>query len=199
MTEENVTTPEPKAAPAKQTRPRKSPAKKSSPKAAKPPLTADGTPTAAVATAAEGQRRRTATVNLPFVTAEFRMPAMHMPSAVAMPGGVHLPTSIPRPSLPTGPLARLPRPHVPEASRRQVTDAARVVGSHLPEPSQLALFAGLGAGAVVGVLEWPVAAAVAAATVVARRDRERSEPARAGATDPPAETKQSTRTPSGTA
>jgi len=108
---------------------------------------------------------KTATVNLPFVTAEFRAP------------DVHLPKSLPRPSLESVPLVgRIPRPHVPEAAGRQLTGAAQVIGDHMPERSQLALFAGLGTVAVAGLIDWPVAAAVAAGTVVARRARRASPP-----------------------
>jgi hypothetical protein len=110
----------------------------------------------------EERHARTATVNLPFVTAEFRAPDVHMPHVL-------------HPSWASVPLiGRLPHPHVPGAAGRQVTDAARVVGSHLPDRDQLALFAGLGAVAAAGVIEWPVAAAVAGATVVAKRGQRSS-------------------------
>jgi hypothetical protein len=59
-------------------------------------------------------------VTLPFVTAEIRVPEVHL------------------------------------------TDAARVVGSHLPPRQQIAHDARLGAGAVVGLIGWPAAAAVTA-------------------------------------
>lgn len=39
----------------------------------------------------------------------------------------------------------------------------------LPPPERMAYFAGLGALAVFGVIEWPVAAAIGAGTILARR------------------------------
>ena len=66
-------------------------------------------------------------------------------------------------------VGRLPKPHVPEAATQQLAGAAHVIGPQLPERRQLAFFAGLGAGAAAGLLEWPVAAAVALGTVVARK------------------------------
>jgi hypothetical protein len=111
------------------------------------------------------KRPRTATVNLPFVTAEFRAPDVHMPSV-----------GLPHPSLAAIPVVRrVPTPHVPEAAGRQVTDAARVVRSYLPERGPLALFAGLGAAAATGIINWPVAGAVAAGTLVAQRSRRSAE------------------------
>ncbi|WUH89482.1 hypothetical protein OG900_04480 [Streptomyces sp. NBC_00433] len=41
----------------------------------------------------------------------------------------------------------------------------------LPSPERLAFYGGLGALALVGAVEWPVAAAIGAATVVARRGK----------------------------
>jgi len=103
-------------------------------------------------------KRRTATVNLPFMTAEFRVPEVHAPE-------MHLP----HPGMPSVhvPSVHLARPHVPHASGQDVTNAARVVRSYLPPRDQLALYAGLGAGAVAGLIDWPVAAAVSAGPVVA--------------------------------
>jgi hypothetical protein len=72
-------------------------------------------------------------VTLPFVTAEIRVPEVH-----------------------------LPRPNVPHLPGPDLTDAARAVGSHLPPRQQIAHDARLGAGAVVGLIMWPAAAAVAA-------------------------------------
>jgi len=85
------------------------------------------------------------------------LPSAQVPS-------VHVP-SVHQPSV------HVPRPPVPHASGQDVTTAARVVGSYLPPREQLVLYAGMGAGAVAGVIEWPVAAAVAAGTFVAKRAR----------------------------
>jgi len=84
-------------------------------------------------TSGAAKRKRTATVTLPFVTAEFRVPEVH-----------------------------LPRPNVPHLPRPDLTDAAKVVGSHLPPRQQVAHDARLGAGAVVGLIGWPAAASLAA-------------------------------------
>lgn len=98
---------------------------------------------------------RTATVNLPFVTAQFRAPQLHAPS---------LP--VPRPPVPSVHLPSLPVP-----GRRELSDATRVAGSWMPPRDQMALYTGLGVGAVVGLIDWPVAFAVAAGTAVAKRAR----------------------------
>lgn len=98
---------------------------------------------------AEGPRR-TATVRLPFVTAEFKAPELHVPRPPAPPSG------------------------------KEVADAGRVAVSYLPPPERLAYYGGLGALAVLGVIEWPVAAAIGAGTVIAQRtlrERDRSRPA----------------------
>ena len=131
----------------------------------------------------EGKQARTATVNLPFVTAQFRAPDVHLPN-------------VPHPSLASVPLVgRLPLPRVPEAAGRQMADAARVVGSVLPEREQVAFFAGLGAVAAFGVIDWPVAGAVAAGTVIAKRAR-RSEAQSASRSEPARSYMPSTSTPS---
>ncbi|RAY11305.1 hypothetical protein DPM19_31020 [Actinomadura craniellae] len=59
-------------------------------------------------------------------------------------------------------------------------DAGRSAASHLPAPGRIAFYGGLGAAAVAGVLDWPVAAAIGIGTVVARRARgsERRKPQR---------------------
>jgi len=118
-------------------------------------------------TSGAAKRVRTATVTLPFVTAEFRVPDVHVPS-------VHVPhLTLPSAHVPSVhlPSVHMPRPPVPHASGQDVTTAARVVGSYLPPREQLVLYAGMGAGAVAGLIEWPVAAAVAAGTYVAKRAR----------------------------
>jgi hypothetical protein len=144
---------------------------------------------------AESGQGRTATVTLPFVSRQVRVPRVR-PSHLPTP---HLPTPhLPTPHLPTPrlsalptprlPARRLPTPHLPalpRMGRREVSDAARGVASLLPPRRELVYYTGLGALAVGGVLEWPVAVAVAAGTAVARksaraerRDERRAEPAR---------------------
>jgi hypothetical protein len=82
---------------------------------------------------------RTATVNLPFVTATF-----HKPETL-----------------------HLPQIRVPD--RQQVLSAAQAVQSYLPSPEQAAYFGGLAALAAFEVLEWPVALAIGAGTALMGR------------------------------
>ncbi|WP_198653722.1 hypothetical protein [Actinocorallia populi] len=55
--------------------------------------------------------------------------------------------------------------------------AGRTVSGHVPSKERLGYYAGLGALAAVGVIEWPVAAAIGVGMAVARRtgSRERAE------------------------
>ena len=76
---------------------------------------------------------RTATLNLPFVTAQFRAPDLHVPS------------------------------------RQEVGDAARGAWSMLPSGSSMLFYGGLAATAVVGAIEWPVAAAIGVGSALASR------------------------------
>ncbi|HEY6595399.1 MAG TPA: hypothetical protein VI011_15075 [Asanoa sp.] len=113
-------------------------------------------------------RARTTTVELPFVTAQFRLPRIQTPRTL-------------RPPIRTS-WIRAPRwsaPRVP--SRLEVRAAARGASSFLPPPRRLAYYAGLGALAVLEVIEWPVAAAIGVGTAVAVRTR-RDEPASAART-----------------
>jgi hypothetical protein len=94
--------------------------------------------------------RRDRTLNLPFVTATFHVPDVRLP----------------RPPMP-----RVPVPSVPRVGRAEATHAAKVAAGYLPAPERLAYYAGLGVLGVAGLIEWPVAAAIAAGTVVAQRGR----------------------------
>ena len=89
-------------------------------------------------TETQPQGARTATLNLPFVTAQFRAPDLHVPS------------------------------------RKELGDAARGARSMLPSRSSMLFYGGLAATAVVGAIEWPVAAAIGVGSALASR----------GATDP---------------
>ncbi|HKC26449.1 MAG TPA: hypothetical protein VKB75_00420 [Jatrophihabitans sp.] len=86
---------------------------------------------------------RTATLNLPFVTAQFRAPRLQRP---------HVPT-----------------PHI---RRQELGAAAQTARSFLPEPKQTLYYAGLAALAATELIEWPVAAAIAVGTAVAGRGGE---------------------------
>lgn len=97
------------------------------------------------------QAPRTATVHLPFVTAEFRAPDIHLPSLpVRMPG------------------------------RSDLTDAVSAIRSRLPSPKQTAYYAGLGLLGVLEIIEWPVAIAIGVGTAIARSSASQPGAARPG-------------------
>ncbi|MDQ0376110.1 hypothetical protein [Amycolatopsis thermophila] len=93
--------------------------------------------------ATNGSPARTATVNLPFLRAEFRAPDVRLP--------------------------RMPKPHLPD--RNEVTAALHTARSYLPPPRQLAYYGGLGLLAAVELIEWPVAVAIGVGTAVAGRGK----------------------------
>jgi hypothetical protein len=105
----------------------------------------------------EGEGRRTATLNLPFVTAQFRKPDLHLPD-------LHLPRLGGRPDV------------------GAVAGAAAAKARSL-SPAELAYYAGLGLLAVVEVIEWPVALVVGAGTALARSGRNGGGGRGAGDTD----------------
>jgi hypothetical protein len=96
---------------------------------------------------AEGrfEGKRSATVNLPFMTAQFRVPDIHMPEV---------------------------RP----PSREDLDSAGRKALSVLPPPKTLLFFGGLAATAVIGAIEWPVAAAIGIGSALASRGEVKPEP-----------------------
>lgn len=59
--------------------------------------------------------------------------------------------------------------HVPTPGMSYVGDAGRLVAGYLPPPERLAFYGGLGIAAVLGAIDWPVAAAIGIGTMVARR------------------------------
>ncbi|MGH4025459.1 MAG: hypothetical protein ACRDRV_12870 [Pseudonocardiaceae bacterium] len=101
--------------------------------------TVESTETAEVAERPEAPHRRTATVNLPFVTAEFRAPEIHLPA---------LPVRAP--------------------DRSDLSGAVSAIRARLPSPGQAAYYAGLGALGVLEIIEWPVALAIGVGTAVAQ-------------------------------
>lgn len=84
-------------------------------------------------TEARADAPRTATLDLPFVTAQFRAPDLHVPS------------------------------------RQELGSAARGARSMLPSRSSMLFYGGLAVTAVVGAIEWPVAAAIGVGTALASR------------------------------
>ncbi|MEV0195360.1 hypothetical protein [Nonomuraea sp. NPDC050691] len=101
--------------------------------------------TATAGTEAGSARRFT--LDLPMMTIEVRPPQVRMP--------------------------RIPLPHVPlpKISRQEVGHAADVARAMLPPPERVAYYGALGALAVMGVIEWPVAAAIGAGAIIAQRAR----------------------------
>jgi hypothetical protein len=59
--------------------------------------------------------------------------------------------------------------HVPMRGMSYVGDAGRVVAGYLPPPERLAFYGGLGLAAVIGAIDWPVAAAIGIGAMIARR------------------------------
>ncbi|GGO21815.1 hypothetical protein GCM10010116_43930 [Microbispora rosea subsp. aerata] len=85
-------------------------------------------------------------LNLPFLRIQLRAPEMHMPH-VGM-------------------------PHI---SGRDVGHAMDVARTFLPPPERIMYYGGLGALAALGILEWPVAAAIGAGTMIAQRAKSREQ------------------------
>ncbi|MEV7802786.1 hypothetical protein AB0O28_07545 [Microbispora sp. NPDC088329] len=85
-------------------------------------------------------------LNLPFLRLQLRAPEMHLPH-VGM-------------------------PHI---SGRDVGHAMDVARTFLPPPERIMYYGGLGALAALGILEWPVAAAIGAGTLLAQRARGREQ------------------------
>ncbi|MCW2861603.1 MAG: hypothetical protein JWP48_3311 [Actinoallomurus sp.] len=59
--------------------------------------------------------------------------------------------------------------HVPAPGMSYVGEAGRVVAGFLPPPERLVFYGGLGIAAVLGAIDWPVAAAIGLGTMIARR------------------------------
>jgi hypothetical protein len=85
------------------------------------------------------EEHRTATVPVPVITPHVTVHKVHVPTPRRLPSG------------------------------HEVVDAGKAVTSVLPPPDRLAYYAGLGALAVFGVMEWPVAAAIGVGVAVAKR------------------------------
>jgi hypothetical protein len=49
--------------------------------------------------------------------------------------------------------------------------ARQTLGGRLPPSDRLAFYGALAAGAVFGIIDWPVAAAIGLGTIIARRSR----------------------------
>jgi hypothetical protein len=55
-----------------------------------------------------------------------------------------------------------------------MSDAGHIVMGYMPPPDRMAFYGGLGLAAAVGMLDWPVAAAIGIGAIVARRASRRS-------------------------
>jgi hypothetical protein len=66
--------------------------------------------------------------------------------------------------------------HVSGPGVPNVGGAGRAVASHLPSAERVAFYGGLGAAAVFGVLEWPVAVAIGLGTAIAHHARGSAQP-----------------------
>ncbi|MBE3012928.1 hypothetical protein IL992_27630 [Microbispora sp. NEAU-D428] len=85
-------------------------------------------------------------LNLPFLRLQLRAPEMHLPHV-----------------------------EMPHISGRDVGHAMDVARTFLPPPERIMYYGGLGALAALGILEWPVAAAIGAGTLIAQRARAREQ------------------------
>jgi hypothetical protein len=64
---------------------------------------------------------------------------------------------------------RAPRLHVPQVRLDEAAHVVDTAHSLLPPPERVIYYGGLGALVAFGVIEWPVAAAIGAGTVIAQR------------------------------
>lgn len=122
--------------------------------------TTRGASTATATPAATEEAGRQFNVNLPFVRIQVRPPDL-----------------------------RLPHIELPHVSRQDVGQAVGIARTFLPPPERLAYYGGLGALAVFGLIDWPVAAAIGAGTMIAQRTRaqeQRWSPLRAPRREAPA-------------
>ncbi|MFC0864470.1 hypothetical protein ACFHYQ_19445 [Sphaerimonospora cavernae] len=106
------------------------------------PQTSRGASDATATPAAAEEPGRQFNLNLPFVRIQVRPPELHLP--------------------------HIGLPHV---SRHDVGQAVDIARTFLPPPERLAYYGGLGALAVLGLIDWPVAAAIGAGTLIAQRTR----------------------------
>ncbi|MEU8247826.1 hypothetical protein [Nonomuraea sp. NPDC048916] len=90
------------------------------------------------------------TLGLPMMTIQFRPPDVRLPH-VSPPA--------------------MPHVTMPHVSRQELGQAVDIARSFMPPPERLAYYGALGALAVFGVLEWPVAAAIGAGAIIAQRSR----------------------------
>ncbi|WP_188190336.1 hypothetical protein [Nonomuraea sp. SYSU D8015] len=103
----------------------------------------------------DGKLPKRLSLDLPMVSIEVRRPEVSLPNI------------------------RMPHIGMPHLSRQEVGHYMDVARTFMPPPERIAYYGALGALAVFGVVEWPVAAAIGAGTVIAQRAR-RQGPSAAG-------------------
>jgi len=113
------------------------------------------------------QAPRTARLNLPGMSAEFRRPDLPSPRDVARAA-----SAAPRQVARAASAAPRGVARAAGAAPRGVARAAGAATTVLPPRDQLLYYGGLGVAAVAGVIEWPVAVAVGAGLAIARRSRQ---------------------------
>ncbi len=69
------------------------------------------------------------------------------------------------------PEMKMPHVEMPGINRAELGHAVDIAKTFLPPPERLVYYGGLGALAVLGFIEWPVAAAIGAGTMIAQRAR----------------------------
>ncbi|GGO61015.1 hypothetical protein [Nonomuraea cavernae] len=90
------------------------------------------------------------TLGLPMMTIQVRPPDVHMPHIGAPP---------------------MPHVQLPHISRQELGQAVDIARSFMPPPERLAYYGALGALAVFGAIDWPVAVAIGAGAILAQRSR----------------------------
>ncbi|MEV1168793.1 hypothetical protein [Nonomuraea sp. NPDC049784] len=110
---------------------------------------------------ADAQRRTTATSNgkkqftldLPMLSIQVRQPDVRLP---------HI-------EMPHIGMPHMPHMEMPGLSKQELGHYVDVARTFLPSRERMAYYGALGALAAFGVLEWPVAAAIGAGTIIAQR------------------------------
>ncbi|ETK37461.1 hypothetical protein [Microbispora sp. ATCC PTA-5024] len=69
----------------------------------------------------------------------------------------------------------LPHVGLPKMNRRDMGHAVDIARTFLPPPERIVYYGGLGALAAIGLLDWPVAAAIGAGTMIAQRTRAKDQ------------------------
>lgn len=103
-------------------------------------------PTAPIPPHTMRSARRELTLNLPCVRIQIRPPELH-----------------------------LPRVELPHITPRELGHAIDIARTFLPPPERMLYYGGLAAIAAFGVIDWPIAAAIGAGTMIAQRARAREQ------------------------